>query len=191
MSDMPLMRPVELVQDFIGKHLKPADITIDATAGNGHDSCFLARLVGSEGHVFCIDIQAEALANTAHRLAAEQLDRRTTLIQGDHARLTQLIPLDTQPRIRAIMFNLGYLPGGDKRIVTRADSTRAAIRAALTLLPETGVMSIVSYRGHPGGQADHDAVAATLAERGRRYRCEETPGDGPVAWLIGSGYSAD
>ncbi len=185
------MRPVEVARDFIAKHLKAADIAIDATAGNGHDSSFLASRVGPEGHVFCFDIQAEALSNTARRLAAERLDQHVTLIHGDHARLAEHIPFDSRPRIRAIMFNLGYLPGGDKRIITHAASTRAAIHAALTLLPVAGVMSIVSYRGHPGGQAEHDAVAATLAGGDRRYRCMKTPGNGPVAWLIDPGYPVD
>ncbi len=185
------MRPVEIAQHFIAEHLKPADIAIDTTAGNGHDSCFLARLVGPEGHVFCIDIQTAALTNTARRLAAEQLEPRTTLIHGDHAQLARLIPLDIQPRIRAIMFNLGYLPGGDKHLITQATSTTGAIHAALALLPTAGVMSIISYRGHPGGLAEHKAVAGALADNHRRYHCVETPNSGPVAWLIDASYRHD
>ena len=35
---------------------------IDATAGNGHDTLFLAQCVGANGRVYAFDIQPQALA---------------------------------------------------------------------------------------------------------------------------------
>lgn len=36
------------------------DIVVDATMGNGHDTQFLAELVGENGHVYAFDIQESA-----------------------------------------------------------------------------------------------------------------------------------
>jgi ubiquinone/menaquinone biosynthesis C-methylase UbiE len=48
--------------------LKPGDITIDATVGNGHDTLFLATRVGATGKVYGFDIQQEALDSAYQRL---------------------------------------------------------------------------------------------------------------------------
>ena len=64
---------------------------------------------------------------------------------------------------QAVMFNLGYLPGGDKSIVTRAESTVIAIRIAAELLAPGGILTIVVYTGHPGGEEEAAAVESCCA----------------------------
>lgn len=39
-------------------------VAIDATTGDGHDTPHLAQAVGSGGHVYGFDIQAQAIART-------------------------------------------------------------------------------------------------------------------------------
>lgn len=79
-----------------------------------------------------------------------------TLHQTSHEKMADLV----EPPVQAVMFNLGYLPGGDKQVVTRAGTTTQAIRAALDLLSSTGIVTIVAYPGHPGGREEADAVLA-------------------------------
>lgn len=58
-----------------------------------------------------------------------------------------------------VFFNLGWLPGSDKSIATRPDTTVAAIRAAVGLMDKSrGFLSVAAYRAHPGGREEFEAV---------------------------------
>jgi predicted methyltransferase len=144
-------------QKLVAAHAGPGDVVIDATAGNGFDSLFLSQLVGPQGQVYAIDLQPRAIAQARRRL--EQAQRRNvTLIEADHARLGEWIPGEHHGHIAAVMFNLGYLPGGNREFVTRPESTLAALNAALGLLRTGGVISIVFYRGHAGAALEAHAI---------------------------------
>lgn len=167
----------------------PGSFAIDATAGNGHDTCHLARLVGPAGHVFAIDIQAAALRNTRCQLQTHGLLDRVTLIEADHARLLEWIPGEYIGKISLACFNLGYLPGGDHGLVTRTATTLEGLRSAAKTLSPEGALSVVTYRGHPGAMEEHEAVEAffacpegewTLHER----RCTGTLRPGPVWRMV-------
>lgn len=159
----------ETAHRFIKDSLKNGDIAIDATLGNGHDAFFLAELVGAQGHVYGFDIQAEAVENTKRRLSASGLLDRITLFQASHAAMERFIPHPHHDHIQAIMFNLGYLPGGDKTVITRTESTLAALNAACNLLAPGGRLSVLAYPGHAGGDSEAEAVQNWLAtlEAGR------------------------
>lgn len=152
----------EQAHQFVRAAVRPGEIVIDATSGNGHDTCFLAELVGSEGTVYTLDLQSEAISRTRQRLL-EQGFQNVHLFQRDHAELRATIPESHFGRVAAVMFNLGYLPGGDKGFATRADSTLHAIDAALALLRPDGVLTVLAYTGHPGGLAEANAVAQHVA----------------------------
>lgn len=143
--------------------LRPGGIAIDATAGNGHDTLFLAETVGSTGVVFALDVQREALAQTATRLQTAGHEH-VQLIQAGHETLMQAIPGTHHKRIDAVMFNLGYLPGGDKTRMTQANTTCIAINAALKLLKAGGMLTVLAYPGHAGGAAEAELVAKLLIE---------------------------
>ena len=146
---------------YLEEFLTEGDTVIDATAGNGHDTLFLAQHVGASGRVFSIDIQEAALTKTGtylNRLPTQNV----TLIHGDHRHITSLIPRAGHPHIKAILFNLGYLPGGDKNITTEPESTIEAITQAWSLLQCAGVLSIICYPGHPTGQEELKAVRKWL-----------------------------
>lgn len=150
----------EIAQDKINPG--HADIVIDATAGNGHDTLFLAQRVGSYGKVYAFDIQKEALVRTEAQLAAAGLTN-VRLIHDDHANMANVIEPVDRGRVACVMFNLGYLPRGDKTVITQPSSTCAAIEAAARLLLFGGRMTILAYPGHPGGFEEMEAVEQTLA----------------------------
>lgn len=133
--------------------VKEGDTVIDATAGNGHDTVFLAQRVGDSGKVHAFDIQRQAIENTRRRLEEWRLSHRVVLHHASH---TNIAYMDSS--IKATVFNLGYLPGSDKQIVTQAESTRAAVSAALPLLQPSGIVVLVQYRGHPGGEQEAAAL---------------------------------
>ena len=84
--------------------------------------------------------------------------QQVTLFHCGHQHLAERLPLAARHKLAAVMFNLGYLPGAPKDIVTRTDSTLAALQQALAYLRVGGRVSLVLYRGHPGGQAEASAV---------------------------------
>lgn len=160
---MVLNRPASAVQwarSFIFPVLKNGSRAIDATAGNGHDTLFLAENVGPDGRVYAIDIQQEALDRTKSRLQGANLYERIVAIRCCHQELAGIIhePVD------AVMFNLGYLPGSDRSVLTLPDTSREGISAALKILNSGGRMSIVIYTGHPGGADEAVVVGNLLAD---------------------------
>ncbi len=134
------------------------ETVIDATAGNGHDTRFLAERVGLTGRVYAFDIQLHALQQTANALPLDLRDV-VTLLHHDHALLDEVLPVSDRGKIAAVMFNLGYLPGGDHEIVTRSASTRRALAAAVQWLRPGGLLSVIAYPGHPGGAEETRAVS--------------------------------
>jgi len=146
------------VQNELCQYLFEGSIAIDATAGNGHDTVFLAEKIGDAGHVFAFDIQHQAIENTLMRLQELKLEQRVTLIEDSHEQLQNHIPASDQGLMAVIMFNLGYLPGSDKNCITRTASTLRALNQAITLLGPNSALSIMLYPGHEGGEEETNAV---------------------------------
>ncbi|MFP4129892.1 MAG: tRNA (mnm(5)s(2)U34)-methyltransferase [Halorhodospira sp.] len=136
---------------------------VDATAGNGHDTAFLAERLGAAGTVLAIDVQQAALARTRQRLREAGLDARVALAQADHRQLGRLTTPAWRGSVDAVMLNLGYLPGSDRSVTTTPEQTRAALDAAGELLRPGGVLSVLAYRGHTGGTEEARAVTAWMA----------------------------
>ena len=151
-------------QQILATVIQEGDIAIDATVGNGHDTLFLAKAVGSTGHVLGFDVQVDAIANTRKQLEQLNLQDRVTLFLQDHADLNAQIPVVMQHRVKAVMFNLGYLPGSDKSIITHSQSTLQALSAVLPHLVSGGMITLVAYRGHSGGLDETHAVIDWCAQ---------------------------
>jgi methylase of polypeptide subunit release factors len=155
------MKPISLVNtahDLIRDILRPGDTAIDATVGNGHDTAFLAEQVGPSGRVYGFDIQQAAIDSTLEKFRRSELSDCLTLLLASHADMIEKIPVDLHGRINAIMFNLGYLPGGDKSVITLTDSTLAALTAASRILAVNGIITLLAYPGHQGGDQETDQV---------------------------------
>jgi 16S rRNA C1402 N4-methylase RsmH len=149
---------VTLAQQRVSEVLKEGDTVIDATVGNGHDTLFLAQLVGDSGHLYGFDIQPAALTATRARLAQHHLLSRTTLLGRGHETMAETIPAKLHGTIKAVMFNLGYLPGNDHTVRTRSTTTRQALESAHTLLAPNGIIVIIAYTGHAHGREEAEAV---------------------------------
>lgn len=149
----------EQARTFITPALAAGGYAIDATLGNGHDALFLARGVAPDGKVFGFDIQAAAIANTRRRLQSAGLDDLFFPCHEGHENMAERLLEAYGQRFHAIMFNLGYLPGGDKGTTTHGKSTLAALRACEELLRPGGRLTILAYVGHPGGTSEAELVA--------------------------------
>jgi SAM-dependent methyltransferase len=148
------------VHRYLKSKIGEGDVVIDATLGNGYDTLFLAQQIGESGHLYGFDVQPEALAATADKLAAKHLSGRASLFLRSHATMATEVPEHLHGHIRCIMFNLGYLPGGDKSLTTIAESTLKALKQSADLLAPDGVISILAYTGHRGGSEEFEAVTA-------------------------------
>ncbi|WP_248929927.1 class I SAM-dependent methyltransferase [Paenibacillus hamazuiensis] len=141
--------------------VRPGDVVVDATLGNGNDAMFLAKLVGDSGVVYGFDVQEQAIRKTGERLEAEfGAAGHIRLLLASHAEMEAHLPPDVHGHVAAIMFNLGYLPGDDHSVITRPDSTLPALEAATRLLKKGGIVTIVVYPGHEGGAEEARAVDA-------------------------------
>ncbi|WP_085426606.1 tRNA (mnm(5)s(2)U34)-methyltransferase [Sporosarcina ureae] len=153
MTDILLHRVLPIAKRLISERVQPGDTVVDATAGNGNDTVFLAGLVGDEGQVLAFDIQQQALDVTEQKLG--ELASRTTLVHDSHANVCKYV----QSEISGAMFNLGYLPySEDLSIVTTPSSTIAALESLLSLLKKSGIITITVYDGHEGGKEERDAL---------------------------------
>ena len=152
---IPLPRATQLAHELISSCLSAGDTAVDATAGNGHDTRFLADCVGTEGRVHAFDIQEEAISQTRNRCADLP---QVLLHHSGHERIDEHV----KHPIQAAMFNLGYLPKGDKSKVTLPETTLVAVESCLEHLSPGGRITIILYTGHPGGKNEALAVRAAL-----------------------------
>jgi len=140
--------------EYIKKVVKDGDTVVDSTAGNGWDTLFLASLVGDSGKVYAFDIQDQAIENTRQRLSEKGLLHRVELIKSGHENVDFFV----QPYIKAAMFNLGYLPGGDHSIQTKGETTEIAVKKLMKLLDIGGIITIVLYYGGDSGFDEKDHI---------------------------------
>lgn len=152
--------------ELIKERLQIGDIVVDATVGNGHDTVFLAKLVGNSGHVYGFDIQESAIERTRKRLTAENVVNQVTLFNQSHHLIGQC--LDGK-RIKAAIFNLGYLPGGDKTIVTVPDKTIQAVDYLVHHMESNGIIIVTVYPGHPEGKIESQAFYNYVQELDQKY----------------------
>ncbi|HEY6839292.1 MAG TPA: class I SAM-dependent methyltransferase [Geobacteraceae bacterium] len=158
-KSLSLRGAVPLSHLFLRERVKPGDRVVDATCGNGNDTLLLARLVGEPGRVWAFDLQEEALAATRRLLAGAGVEERVELVAAGHEKLADIV----REPVAAVVFNLGYLPGGDKEFITRPATTVAAVAAALELLLPGGLLLVVIYTGHPGAAEEEEAVLSRVS----------------------------
>ena len=140
-----------LQKSFILAHLKAGDCCADFTMGNGHDTAFLSQTVGENGHVWAFDIQPSALTSTKKTLDSEGCPENYTLINDSHHNAKNYI----DKKIKAGMFNLGYLPGSNnKALTTKRETTLPAVKDALDMLDSDGILLIAVYPGHAEGEVE-------------------------------------
>ncbi len=184
---MKKLNATNFVHAHVNFHVDKCDICIDATAGNGNDTAFLCELVGAGGKVLAFDIQECALAATARTLRQKAAPDVANLILDSHENMDEYAENET---VSAIMFNFGYLPGGDHSVHTRAHSSIKAINKGLDLLKDGGIMSLCIYHGGDTGYEERDALLEFLKTiehtKFTVLKCDfyNRPNDPPIAVII-------
>ncbi len=149
------MKPLKIAHHLWQKHLECKEsCVIDATCGNGHDSLFLASLKGVTLH--CVDIQELAIENTKKRLF---LHPKTLFHHRSHNDLSFI-----KEPIDLIVYNLGYLPGSDKTVITTPDESLSSLKSALSIIKPQGMISLMIYTGHNGGEEEKVKIFSFLEQ---------------------------
>lgn len=152
-------------QDIIKKHVKSGYKVLDCTVGNGHDTLLLSKLVGNRGIVYGFDIQKEAIKNTKQLLRSENQETNVKLFLDSHENIDKYI----NGNINFIVYNLGYLPGSNKKIRTKPNTSLKSIQKSLYLLKENALLLITVYPGHTGGREEKDKIENFLSNLDQIY----------------------
>lgn len=158
--------------------IKPGDIVIDATCGNGNDTLMLARLAKK---VFAFDVQKKAIDNTKKLLEKNNV-KNVELINDSHENLEKYLNLYLK-KISVIMFNLGYLPGGNKDIMTNHKSTLKAIKYGLNYLNKKGIILVTCYP-HEEGKKEAKEIINYLDKNKLNYQIYKNTDNKNAPFLI-------
>ena len=175
---------LNLVKQAIAPALQNAQVIVDATAGNGNDTLFLAEHASDQSKIYAFDIQQAALEKTRERTAAYA--QRIEYVLRSHAEIAAIVP----ENIDVAMFNLGYLPGEGHDITTKKESTHAAVTQVLEKLSLNGICIIVVYPGHEAGAQEAEMLEKFLAGLSRKdytagcYRLLNHVKTAPYAYVI-------
>ncbi len=150
---------LNIIHRVISEKVQPGDICIDATAGRGNDTLFLAKLVGETGHVTAFDIQQDAVDSTRELLAANGMSGRADVLLKSHSEMDETAEENT---VSCITFNFGWLPKGDHNVFTNKSTSIPAIEKGLKLLKSGGVMTLIIYYGRETGFEERDALLEYL-----------------------------
>lgn len=150
---------VDLAHDFLSEVLTSEDTAIDFTCGQGYDTCFLAAHCK---HVYAFEIQQEAIKLTHKALVEGSLNAE--LILASHVAADQYVS-----KFKAGIFNLGYLPHGDKTITTQAAEVLEALDKMLPLLSVGGRIVLVLYPGFDHGMKESDEIETYCEKLPSKY----------------------
>jgi len=141
----------EIAHNILNTYVKEKNVAVDCTLGNGFDCDFLSETFNK---VYAFDIQQIAI----DRYSKKEKEN-VTLICDSHHKIDQYICEE----IDVVMFNLGFLPGGDRTITTKSETTLSCINEALKLLKSGGLMTIAVYIGHDEGKKESDILLSHLS----------------------------
>ncbi len=149
----------EMEKQLLAEHIGNGNTVADFTMGNGNDTLWLAKRVGEGGTVYGFDIQQQAVDNTNALLKSHGVSDRCKTVCDSHHNLLSYIkePID------AGVFNLGFLPGGDKGITTLRETTIPAIKDAISVIKPGGCLLIAVYPGHEEGRLEGEMICEMLA----------------------------
>ncbi len=157
-----LIHNTSIIKILLEHKIKNGSVVVDATMGNGNDTLFLCQRALPKGKVYAFDIQKAALKQTRALLKNHQYNQEINpnihCINDSHENFEQYI----SESVDAFMYNLGYLPGSNKSITTRPESTINSLKSAISLLKVGGIISIVIYYGHPVGNIEKQAIEVFL-----------------------------
>ncbi|NGX53432.1 MAG: 2-phytyl-1,4-naphtoquinone methyltransferase [Chlamydiae bacterium] len=148
------MRITSLAHEQWSKIVSPGDTVIDATCGNGQDMLALAQLLNGQGELIGYDIQKEALQKSEERLKKSLTPDQLQIITFRHQSHETFL----EKSAKLIVYNLGYLPGGDKSLTTQTVTTLQSLQSACGVIIPGGTISVMCYVGHEEGKREEEAV---------------------------------
>jgi len=173
-------------QNLAKRYLVTGSIAIDATCGNGFDTLYLAEQVGSTGVVYGMDIQERAIKSVRKKLIEKGMLSKCRLVVGCHSQLSLIVNPIHAGFVSVVMFNLGYLPLGNKSIVTRPETTLAALEQASEMVRPGGLITVLAYPGHAGGLEEANCVANWVGRCEMSFQAEKFQdldnANSPVLW---------
>ena len=116
---------------------------VDATLGNGNDTYSILKY--TDAHVTSFDIQEMAIESSLEKLKTFSRERYN-LILDSHSNMDRY--LKDSPDL--IVFNTGYLPGSDKKIITDGQTLTKALEISVEVLKPNGIIFFAQYIGHEG-----------------------------------------
>lgn len=143
----------KIAQNIISTYIGSGKVAVDGTLGNGFDCDFLSD---SFERVYAFDIQKVAIENYSSKNKENVI-----LVHDSHENLLNYI---NEEEIDVAMFNLGFLPGGDKLITTKVESTISSLKETLKLLKSGGIVTIAVYVGHPQGIEESEAILSLMSQ---------------------------
>lgn len=125
---------------------------VDATCGRGEDTLFISNLLNDNGHIDAFDIQMDAINSTKQKL----IDNNITNVDLFNQSFTTINPENYD----LFVFNLGYLPGGNKTITTMHEDSLYIIRKIIDYIPLNlnSLLVIAVYPGHEEGKLESDVI---------------------------------
>lgn len=136
---------------IIKNFLDSKAIAIDGTLGNGFDTDFLSD---NFEKVYAFEIQEEACVKYK-----EKNINNVDVINDSHHLFKKYI----SDGVDCIMYNLGFLPGGDKGVTTMHKTSLKSIEDGLDLLNSGGIMTICIYKGHDEGKLEETYILNYLS----------------------------
>lgn len=153
------------VKDICQENIQPSDYVVDMTVGNGNDTLTLCKLTAN-GMVFGFDIQKSAIINTTTLLKDNNLNNYKLFLES-HENINIRLK-SYKNKIKLILFNLGYLPKGDKNIITNHKSTLNALINSLNMLKNDGLILLVFFP-HEEGQKEAITIKNYLKSKNINY----------------------
>lgn len=154
------------------------DYVVDMTVGNGNDTLFLANI---SKKVFGFDIQDIAIKNTTKLLEENNVDNYE-LFNISHDKI-DIVLNKYKNNIKLILFNLGYLPCGDKFITTNHETTLNAIKNGFDMLKNDGLILVVFYP-HPEGKLEAKVVLDYLNNYNLNYTIYKNTPNEDAPYLV-------
>lgn len=150
-----MYKTTEIAHILIKEHVQKDSLVVDATCGNGNDTLFLASLVPN-GKVLAYDIQLNAIN------ASKDLTKDYNNIEFFHTSFENIDVVNCS----CVLFNLGYLPNGEKSIKTTKDVTLKTIKKLVDSFDQNPhmIIYIIAYPGHLEGLEESIALDSYIKE---------------------------
>lgn len=151
---------IDIAHHLMKAYITKDDIVVDMTMGNGHDTLFLAQI---SQFVYAFDIQKQALEITQKRLDDNEI-HKAKLILDSHENIQTYVN-----KYKYVIYNLGYLPNGDKAITTTSTSTITSLKIVMEDILEGGIIFMVIYPGHDEGKVESNDLETYFNSIDHKY----------------------